>query len=188
LSTSNKIQAVFIDRDGTIGGSEEVIYPGAFKLFPFTKQSFENLGNAGVPIYAFTNQPGISRGEATIDDFQNELTSFGFDHIYICPHQHEEGCTCRKPSPALLIQAAVDHALELKNCAVIGDRWTDMIAAQRAGCIKVLVKTGSGEKDFARYRDNQFFGEWLEAAPDYVAEKCIRGCQLAFKIAIQLPE
>mgnify|MGYP001091112874 CR=1 FL=1 len=84
MSTSNKIQAIFIDRDGTIGGSEEVIYPGAFKLFPFTKQSFEILRSAGVPIYAFTNQPGISRGDATIGDFQNELTSFGFDYD-CCP-------------------------------------------------------------------------------------------------------
>ncbi|WP_145950069.1 HAD-IIIA family hydrolase [Paenibacillus sp. Y412MC10] len=173
MSTSNKIQAIFIDRDGTIGGSEEVIYPGAFKLFPFTKQSFEILRNAGVHIYAFTNQPGISRGVATIGDFQNELTSYGFDQVYIYPYQHEEGCSCRKPSSALLLQAAVDNGLELKNCAVIGDRWTDMIAAQRAGCIKVLVKTGSGDKDLARYRDHQFFGEWLEAAPDYVAENVL---------------
>ncbi|OZB92202.1 HAD-IIIA family hydrolase [Paenibacillus sp. XY044] len=181
MSTSNIIQAVFIDRDGTIGGSEEVIYPGAFKLFPFSKQSFEILGSAGVPIYAFTNQPGISRGDATMGDFQDELTSFGFDHIYICPHQREEGCSCRKPSPAMLIQAAVDHDLELKNCAVIGDRWTDMIAAQRAGCIKVLVKTGSGEKDLARYRSNQFFGEWLEAAPDYVAENVLEAVNWLLK-------
>jgi histidinol phosphatase-like enzyme len=83
MSTSNKIQAVFIDRDGTIGGSEEVIYPGTFKLFPFTKQSFEILGSAGVPIYPFINQPGISRGDATIDDFQNELTSCFGGYLFL---------------------------------------------------------------------------------------------------------
>lgn len=104
------------------------------------------------------------------DDFLDELTSCGFDKAYICPHQHGEGCTCRKPSPGMLIKAALDYGLELKNCVVIGDRWTDMIAAQRAGCMKILVKTGSGEKDLAKYRSNQFFGEWLEAVPDYIAE------------------
>lgn len=109
MSTSNIIQAVFIGRDGTIGGSDEVIYPGDFKLFPFSKKSFTRLRNAGVPIFAFTNQPGISRGDATIGDFQDELTSFGFDHVYICPHQHEDGCSCRKPSSALLIQAASEN-------------------------------------------------------------------------------
>ena len=29
----NKMQAVFIDRDGTIGGTDEILYPGAFELF-----------------------------------------------------------------------------------------------------------------------------------------------------------
>ncbi|MBP1947080.1 histidinol phosphatase-like enzyme [Virgibacillus litoralis] len=28
------IQAIFIDRDGTIGGSDQVVYPGEFQLFP----------------------------------------------------------------------------------------------------------------------------------------------------------
>ncbi|GLX66513.1 HAD-IIIA family hydrolase [Paenibacillus glycanilyticus] len=170
MSTSKKLQAVFIDRDGTIGGSDEVIYPGVFELFSFSEQSIHILRNAGVQIYAFTNQPGISRGESSIKDFQDELASFGFDKAYICPHQHEERCFCRKPSATLLIQAAEDNDLVLNNCAVIGDRWSDMIAAIRAGCTKVLVKTGSGEKDLAKYQANQFFGEWLEAVPDYIAE------------------
>ncbi|QAY66014.1 HAD-IIIA family hydrolase [Paenibacillus protaetiae] len=168
--TTYKIQAVFIDRDGTIGGSDQVVYPGVFKLFSSAKQSIDKLKDAGVSIYSFTNQPGISRGEASINDFRDELLSFGFDKVYICPHQHEDRCSCRKPSPALLAQAAQDNDLDLKNCAVIGDRWTDMIAAKRAGCTKVLVKTGSGEKDLAKYLNNQFFDEWLEAAPDHIAE------------------
>ncbi|WP_127497156.1 HAD-IIIA family hydrolase [Paenibacillus glycanilyticus] len=169
----NKLQAVFIDRDGTIGGTDEVTYPGAFQLFSYTKESLDTLKNAGVRIYSFTNQPGISRGEGSITDFRNELYSFGFDEVYICPHQHVEGCSCRKPSPGLLIQAAREYGLELGNCAVIGDRWTDMIAAHRAGCVKVLVTTGSGEKDLSKFQSNQFFGEWLEATPDYVAENLL---------------
>lgn len=168
-----KIEAVFIDRDGTIGGSNEVVYPGEFELFPFTLKSMEMLKNAGILVFSFTNQPGIARGEAQLDDFLNELNSFGFNKIYICPHQHGEGCTCRKPSPDMLIKAAKDNNLELKNCVVIGDRWTDMLAAEQAGCTKILVKTGSGEKDLSKYQNNQFFGKWLEAAPDYAAENLL---------------
>lgn len=169
MTSSKKIQAVFIDRDGTIGSSDEVIYPGDFELFPLTTNSLEILKLAEIAIFSFTNQPGISRGEARLKDFQDEMTSFGFDQVYICPHQHDEGCACRKPSPGMLIQAAHDNNLELKNCAVIGDRWTDMIAAHRAGCMKILVRSGTGEKDLAKYRSNEFFGEWLEAVPDYIA-------------------
>ncbi|MDQ0899355.1 HAD-IIIA family hydrolase [Paenibacillus sp. V4I7] len=170
MTNWKRIQAVFIDRDGTIGGSDEVVIPGEFKLFKFSTKSLEMLKNAQIPIFSFTNQPGISRGEAQFQDFVDELSSFGFDKIYICPHQNGEGCLCRKPSSGMLNQAAQDYKLVLKNCAVIGDRWTVMIAAQRVGCIKVLVKTGSGERELAKFRNNQFYGEWLDAAPDYIAE------------------
>ena len=36
-------QAIFIDRDGTIGGDTTIHYPGSFTLFPFTKTSLQKL-------------------------------------------------------------------------------------------------------------------------------------------------
>jgi histidinol-phosphate phosphatase family domain/HAD-superfamily hydrolase, subfamily IIIA len=173
MSSIRTFQAVFMDRDGTLGGSDEVILPGSFELFPFTQPALEKLKNAQIPIFSFTNQPGISRGEVQKQDFEDELTSFGFDKIYLCPHLNGEGCSCRKPSTGLLVQAAQEHNLDLKNCVVIGDRWTDMLAAHRAGCMKILVKTGSGEKDLEKYSHNRFFGEWLDANPDYLAENVL---------------
>ena len=35
------IEAIFIDRDGTIGDTT-IHYPGSFTLFPFTKASLQN--------------------------------------------------------------------------------------------------------------------------------------------------
>lgn len=49
------VDAVFIDRDGTIGGSDEVLYPGEFELFPYTKKSLEKLKVLGIKLYGFTN-------------------------------------------------------------------------------------------------------------------------------------
>ncbi|GAA0458403.1 HAD-IIIA family hydrolase [Alkalibacillus silvisoli] len=138
-------KAIFIDRDGTIGGTDKVVFPRDFQLYPFVGNSIYKLKKLGNPIFSFTNQPGISRGEATREDFERELIGFGFDKVYLCPHQHNEGCQCRKPSTGMLIQAAKENNLNLKECVVIGDRWTDMLAAQEAGCIKVLVKTGAGD-------------------------------------------
>ena len=37
------IKAIFIDRDGTIGGDTTIHYPGSFTLFPFTKASLQKL-------------------------------------------------------------------------------------------------------------------------------------------------
>jgi len=167
---SSNIQAVFIDRDGTIGGSDRVIYPGEFNLFPGVAESILILKKNGVLICSFTNQPGISAGETTTESFMEELTGFGFDHVYLCPHAHGGGCECRKPSSGMLIKAARDLSLDLGRCVVIGDRWTDLLAAENAGCKKVLVKTGSGKEAYDKYIKNEYFGRWGEVKPDFVAE------------------
>ena len=163
------VRAIFIDRDGTIGGTDRVVYPGDFQLFPFVEDSISKLKKLGTPIFSFTNQPGIARGEATRENFERELKDFGFDKVYLCPHQHNEGCSCRKPSTGMLIQAAKENKLNLKECVVIGDRWTDMLAAQEVGCIKVLVKTGAGEEAFNKYKIQDYYGKYAEVSPEYIA-------------------
>ncbi|WP_043932800.1 HAD-IIIA family hydrolase [Bacillus sp. EB01] len=165
-----QVQAVFIDRDGTIGGSDNVIYPGEFKLFPNVAESLEQLKRYDMLICSFTNQPGISKGEASLQSFEKELIDFGFDRIYLCPHLHNEGCECRKPSPGMLKKAAHDNKLDLESCIVIGDRWTDLLAADEVGCHKILVKTGNGKAAFIKYVNNEYFGRWAQVKPDFVAE------------------
>lgn len=163
-----KVQAVFIDRDGTIGGNDDVTYPGDFELFPVAKEAIKILKENKIKIFSFTNQPGISRGEARIEDFINELNGFGFDDICICPHEDSEGCKCRKPGTEMLENAAVKHNLDLKHCVVIGDRWSDMLAAARVGAVKILVLTGAGKDAIGKYRD-----KWADYEPDYVAENIL---------------
>ena len=165
-----QIQAVFLDRDGTIGGSDSVIYPGEFTLFPGVFESIQQLKKAGILIYSFTNQPGISKGEASYHSFENELIDFGFDKIYLCPHGHLDRCSCRKPSSEMLLVAAEKNNLDLHHCVVIGDRWTDLVAADEVGCIKILVKTGSGSETYRKYINNEFYGQWKEIKPDFIAE------------------
>lgn len=167
---SSRLQAVFIDRDGTIGGTYEVVYPGEFKLYPNVKESILKLKRLGILVFCFTNQPGISKGEAQFEEYEKELYNFGFDGIYLCPHLHSEGCECRKPSSKMLKKAADEHNLNLSKCIVIGDRWTDLIAAEGANCRKVIVKTGSGLKDINKYLNKEFFGKWEEVHPEYIAE------------------
>lgn len=167
---TKKFQAVFIDRDGTLGGSDRVVYPGEFELFPGVAQSLQRLRDRGILICSFTNQPGISAGEATAQSFQDELKAFGFDGIYLCPHAHGAGCECRKPSAGMLFKAADDLGLDLGKCAVIGDRWTDLLAAEEAGCIKILVKTGSGKQAYEKYISGEYIGRWAAVRPDFAAD------------------
>ncbi|WP_152392679.1 HAD-IIIA family hydrolase [Paenibacillus guangzhouensis] len=160
-----RIDAIFIDRDGTIGGSDEALYPGDFELFSCTKTSIERLKTLKTRLYGFTNQPGISRGEVSREEFEQEMKAFGFDGIYICPHQHTEGCECRKPKSGMLLKAAVENQIELTKCIVIGDRWSDMLAAYHVGCSKILVLTGAGNDALNKYRY-----KWSITEPDYIAK------------------
>ncbi|GGH88255.1 histidinol-phosphate phosphatase family protein [Pullulanibacillus pueri] len=120
-------------------------------------------------ICSFTNQSGISRGEVTSEEYEQELKGFGFDRVYLCPHQHHEECRCRKPSIGMLLQAAKENNLDLKDCVVIGDRWTDMLAASEVGCLKILVITGAGKEALNKYQNHEYFGQWSMVSPDFVA-------------------
>jgi D-glycero-D-manno-heptose 1,7-bisphosphate phosphatase len=45
----------------------------------------------------------------------------------------------------MLLRAASEHDLDLSISAMIGDKFSDLEAAERAGCpIRILVRTGHG--------------------------------------------
>lgn len=160
-----KPQAVFVDRDGTVGGTGHFIHPKDFTPYPFSQLALNMLREAGIRIFALTNQHRISRGEATVYDFEKEFTSLGFDDAFICPHSSQDECECHKPKPGLLLQAAQKHNIDLTKCVVIGDVGsTDMLAADAVGATKVLVRTGWGEPSLGKYRHT-----WGNVAVDNVA-------------------
>ena len=62
------------------------------------------------------------------------------DAIYFCPHhpQHAAGayrreCSCRKPLPGMLLQAAGDFGLDLGASYIIGDKLADVEAVLLPG-------------------------------------------------------
>lgn len=165
-----EIQAVFIDRDGTIGGTGHFIHPNDFQLFDGVAEAIEKLRQAGIKIFAFTNQHRISRNQATKEEFAQQFKDFGFDDWFICPHSDNDACLCKKPKPGMLLEAAQRYSLDLSKCVVIGDVGsTDMLAAHAVGAMKILVKTGWGNDSLLKYRD-----KWAEARPDYVADDFIK--------------
>lgn len=164
-----KLQAVFIDRDGTIGGTGHFIHPREFTPYSFTEEALKLLKERDIKTFACTNQHRISKGEASVEDFLDEFMSFGFDDAFICPHGSSEGCECRKPSPGLLRKAAEKHVLDLSKTAFIGDVGsTDMLAAHAVGAKKILVLTGWGEGSLTQYRKT-----WDDIEPDYIAENLL---------------
>ena len=159
------LQGVFIDRDGTIGGTGHFIHPRDFTPYPFSKEALRLLKEHNIKTFACTNQHRISKGQASIEDFYEEFMAFGFDDAFICPHSSSDGCECHKPSPGLLREAARKHRLDLSKTAFIGDVGsTDMLAAHSVGAKKILVLTGWGEGSLTDYRY-----KWDDIEPDYIA-------------------
>ncbi|SDM67849.1 histidinol-phosphate phosphatase family domain-containing protein/HAD-superfamily hydrolase, subfamily IIIA [Acetanaerobacterium elongatum] len=174
------MKAVFIDRDGTIGGGNDVTLPKDFQRFPFTQQALELLKNHGFMLIAFTNQPDISRGKCRMEDFEQELATFGFDDTCICPHQQEENCRCRKPGTLMITEMAKKYKLNLSECFVIGDRWSDMLAGMRAGTKTVLVLTGAGRDALGVDRD-----KWDSGRVSYIADDLLAACKWIIRTRVE---
>lgn len=49
-----EIQAAFIDRDGTIGGTGHFVHPTEFSLFDGAQGAIDMLKQAGIKVFAFT--------------------------------------------------------------------------------------------------------------------------------------
>ena len=64
----------------------------------------------------------------------------------------------------MLLKAAEKHGLDLTQCAVVGDRWTDIVAGATVNATTILVRTGAGY-DALPYRD-----KWAHIEPNYIAE------------------
>lgn len=152
--------AVFLDRDGVI--NEDTGYVASVDDFHFLDGAIEALQllkKKGYCLVVVTNQSGIARGFFTEEQFMH-LTEWmdwsladrdvDLDGIYYCPHHPTEGeppyrqtCTCRKPAPGMLLDAAQFLKIDLEKSYMVGDTLHDMQAAQAAGVShRVLVKTG----------------------------------------------
>ena len=159
------MRAVFIDRDGTMGGAAALEFPDAYTPFNGTREAFLLLKQHGFSPMIFTNQSCIARGKDRGYDFAAEFAEIGAVDWFICPHDTPDNCDCRKPKPGLLLQAKEKHNLDLTQCIVIGDRWSDMAAGGAVGCELILVRTGRGEDALDTDRE-----KWQPYTPLTVAD------------------
>ena len=138
-------KAVFLDRDGVI--NQALVLDGKpyspktikeFKLLDGVIESINLLRNFGFEIVVVTNQPEVSRGNIDlifVEEIHNQIQKFTqINNYYICPHDDEDQCECRKPKSGLLVKAAKELNLDLTKCFLVGDRWKDIQAGQEVGC------------------------------------------------------
>ena len=153
--------AIFLDRDGVLieNCPNYVRSWDDVEIFPAAVEILSEMASLPYLIVLVTNQSVVGRGYISLDAAQNinqrlikKLSEMGcrIDGAFICPHAPEDHCSCRKPQPGLLLQAAQTLCIDLSRSIMIGDAWTDMQAGQAAGVAQLgLVLTGRGDQQLA---------------------------------------
>lgn len=145
---------VFVDRDGTI-----IEEPGDFQIDSYEKIRFVEgvipamlkLRDAGFQFVLVTNQDGLGTDSFPRDTFTGphalmvqllESQGIRFREEVIDESFEHENKPTRKPGLGLLMHYVRDRSIDLANCAVVGDRDTDLQLAANLGCRGFKLKPG----------------------------------------------
>jgi histidinol-phosphate phosphatase family domain/HAD-superfamily hydrolase, subfamily IIIA len=145
--------AVFFDRDGTlIHEAHYCAKPEQVRAIDGAPGALLKLSAAGFALVIVTNQSGIGRGYFTLEDYHQvqkevlrqlrpaEITASYYDESTPAAPSPR-----RKPSTAMLEEAAREHGLDLSCSWLVGDKTSDIECGRKAGLRTVLVETGHGK-------------------------------------------
>jgi D-glycero-D-manno-heptose 1,7-bisphosphate phosphatase len=152
-----KNRALFLDLDGIIleTGMKDGKIISAQKvseavLIEGVREALSESKTRGFLNIVITNQPEISRGRYKVRDLRKLnkwlLNQLPVDAIYVCPHDDDDICQCRKPKPGLIEAAVLDFNVDRKLSYMVGDRWKDVEAAQNADISAFFIPSFENEK------------------------------------------
>jgi D-glycero-D-manno-heptose 1,7-bisphosphate phosphatase len=147
---------VLLDRDGTINVERHYLSdPEQIALLPGAAEGLAALKGLGLGLIVVTNQSGVGRGmfdQNRLNEIHDRLRALlraagaEIDGIVCCPHRPDEACSCRKPLPGLIEQAAREYEFEPAASFVIGDKPCDVDLGHAVGATTLLVRTGYGSR------------------------------------------
>jgi D-glycero-D-manno-heptose 1,7-bisphosphate phosphatase len=146
---------VVLDRDGVINEDSAEFIKSVAEWRPIggSLDAIAALNRGGFRVAVVTNQSGVGRGlftEETLNAIHERMAAAVREAggelaaVYYCPHRPDEGCDCRKPRTALLRRLERDLGYSLARAPFIGDRLSDIAAADAVGARAMLVRTGTG--------------------------------------------
>jgi D-glycero-D-manno-heptose 1,7-bisphosphate phosphatase len=152
--------ALFLDRDGVINHEVGYLYQPADVrfvdgIFPLCRTA----QSLGYKLVVVTNQSGIARGFYTPADFEALMhwmraeflrEDITLDAVYHCPYHPEHGVgewkrehEDRKPGTGMLRRAVRELGVDLTQSIMIGDRCSDIAAANSAGLRQAFLLSGT---------------------------------------------
>ena len=150
-------RAVFLDRDGVLNRAVfkngKPYPPGSLEELQIpddVPHALQLLKEAGFLLIGVTNQPDVARGaqrREVVESINASLLAvLPLEDILVCYHDDGDRCSCRKPQPGLMYEAAARYGIDLGSSYMVGDRWKDVEAGRRAGCTTVLIDYGYDEE------------------------------------------
>ena len=153
-------RGLFLDRDGVI--NREIGYLSTAAEVEFVEGIFclcRTAQGLGYRLMVVTNQAGIARGYYTEAAYQELMVwmrgefrreGVELDAVYHSPfhpvhgvgqykREHED----RKPGTGMLRRGAKEFGLDLGQCVMVGDRCTDIAAANTAGLRQAFLMAGT---------------------------------------------
>ncbi len=144
----------FLDRDGVLNVDFGYVrHVRDWQWMHGARAGIEWLKAQGYWVIVVTNQSAIARGLATepqvlaLHDWV--LAHARVDAIYHCRHLPHDPCPARKPQPGMLQAAGQDFAIDWGRSFLVGDRDTDIEAAQNAN-IPGLLSAGDDWRGLVR--------------------------------------
>jgi D-glycero-D-manno-heptose 1,7-bisphosphate phosphatase len=147
-------RAIFFDRDGTLN----LCYPQDSKTAPpksldeivilaGVKEGLDILRKLKFELVVVTNQPDYSRGSTSLKnliEINSQICAIlDIKYAYVCLHDNEDKCPCRKPSNGFFLQASKDLKINLAESYLIGDRLSDVQAGIDSGCTSFLIENNA---------------------------------------------
>lgn len=180
------MKLIILDRDGVIN-QDSIHYiksPDECLLLPGSCEAIARLTAAGYRVAVATNQSGIARGYYNVAQLtaihEKILTSVQeaggcIDFITYCPHMPDSGCACRKPHPGMLLTIAKHFNCSLTDVPFVGDRVSDIAAAEAAGALPIMVLSPMTDRVcLASYPHVPIFTSLEQYVNELLAEQCIQ--------------
>jgi D-glycero-D-manno-heptose 1,7-bisphosphate phosphatase len=151
---------LFLDRDGVLNVDHGYVHRWEdWQWIAGAKEVIGAFNRAGWLVIVVTNQSGIGRGYYSEADMQvlhqhmrDDLAASGgrIDAIYHAPHHPEAAQDAyrhpdppdRKPNPGMLLRALADWPVDVAASILVGDKPSDLEAAERAGIRAFLFDGG----------------------------------------------
>jgi len=179
---SNKIKAVFFDRDGTLIHEKPGTYlsdPAAVRLYAPVKPALQKLAQAGFEFFIVSNQSGIGRGYFTEKEVNKVharlcqlLKPVTIREIVFCPHAPEDKCPCRKPGTLLGNQLIKKYHIDTARSFMVGDKKADVLFGQALHMKAILMTTANGKNHLKKYPDLK---------PDFIAKNMLAAAHYILK-------